>query len=206
MTGKGNQDKGLCLLASSCPLTSAIPTSLSWHPAPTAQEFLFYLGLCVRWSPSPRPSSSSLHLIVMKSLTEATLECSDPERDRYTERSHEGEKAHPGSQSPGTVPDSWGEARAAETEAAGHHTHSQEASAIQACCCSALLHVHSAGSKVGNVATQSGQLLSPQLMKSRLFPKACPEASSQVIPDLSTWLSVFTGTLPTCQVANILVY
>lgn len=47
-------------------------------------------------------------MAVMKSLTEAILECSDPERNLYQELSHEGEKAYAGSQSAGTIPDSKG--------------------------------------------------------------------------------------------------
>lgn len=47
-------------------------------------------------------------MAVMKSLTEAILECSGPERNLYQELSHEGEKAYAGSQSAGTVPDSRG--------------------------------------------------------------------------------------------------
>lgn len=121
-TRKGNQDKGRPLLASSCHLTPVIPTPLSSHPAPTAQAFLFQenvkssisLGLCVRCSPSRRPSfppESPLDwfnpsMAVMKFLTKAILECSDPERNRYKERSHWGEKVYAGSQSPGTIPDS----------------------------------------------------------------------------------------------------
>lgn len=193
-------------MAFSCHLTPVIPTSLSLLPAPTAQAFLFQenvkssicLGFCVRWSPSPPFPESPLDWFnpsttVMKSLTEAILECGDPERNLYQEWSHEGEKAYAGSQSPSTVPDSRGKARAAETEAAGRHIHSQEASATQACCGSALLHVHSAGSKVGNVATQSGQLPPPQLMKSRRFRKACPEAQ---LPgnSRSVNLAILSGT------------
>lgn len=155
-TREGNQHKGRPLLASSCHLTPVIPTPLSSHPAPTAQAFLLQedvkssicLGLCVRpptlFSPESPLDWFNPSVAVMKSLTEAILECSDPERNLYKEQSHEGEKVYVGSQSPGSVPDSRREARAAETEATGHHIHSQEASATQACCCSALLHVHSA--------------------------------------------------------------